>query len=102
MTSTEAGPPRINVNYAVIFRKLAIFAEIIGKSTFKSPPDRIMGVIKRKQLYFFQFTTVARQVFIEIAVCFQVVEKVKKRDLEYKERWGKCAESEAVDFKIVL
>jgi hypothetical protein len=33
---------------------------------------------------------------------FQVVEKVKKRELSYKKRWGKGAESEAVDFKIVL
>jgi hypothetical protein len=31
-----------------------------------------------------------------------VVEKVKKRELSYKKRWGKGAESEAVDFKIVL
>jgi hypothetical protein len=38
----------------------------------------------------------------EITVYYQVVEKVKKRDLEYKKRRGKCAESEAVDFKIVL
>jgi hypothetical protein len=31
-----------------------------------------------------------------------VVEKVKKRELSYKKRRGNCAESEAVDFKIVL
>jgi hypothetical protein len=37
-----------------------------------------------------------------LPACFQVVEKVKKRELSYKKRWGKCAESEAVDFKIVL
>ncbi|MDF2663297.1 MAG: hypothetical protein K0Q94_6088, partial [Paenibacillus sp.] len=40
--------------------------------------------------------------YVKINGKYQVVEKVKKRDLEYKERWGKCAESEAVDFTIVL
>jgi hypothetical protein len=40
--------------------------------------------------------------FLNITAYFQVVEKVKKRELSYKKRWGKCAESEAVDFKIVL
>jgi hypothetical protein len=39
---------------------------------------------------------------LERAVKYQVVEKVKKRDLSYKKRWGKCAESEAADFKIVV
>jgi hypothetical protein len=38
----------------------------------------------------------------EIAVYYQVVEKVKKREFSYKKRRGKCAESEAVYVKIVL
>jgi hypothetical protein len=39
---------------------------------------------------------------MKLTVHFLVVEKVKKRELSYKKRWGKGAESEAVDFKIVL
>jgi hypothetical protein len=40
--------------------------------------------------------------FLNLTVYYPVVEKVKKRDLSYKKRRGKGAESEAVDFKIVL
>jgi hypothetical protein len=50
----------------------------------------------------FPVISVKFELFSGLPVFFQVVEKVKKRDLSYKKRWGKCAESEAVDFKIVL
>jgi hypothetical protein len=40
--------------------------------------------------------------FLNLTVYYPVVEKVKKRELSYKKRLGKGAESEAVDFTIVL